>query len=287
VYFYGFVLQDNTSNRETSGRVCNLNLINMLANQYFLFVRRRSNDRVEPSHRVEQTDRTATSRQASVNASVVSEATSPFKSKHQQSKQYEQTYDENFDAQSPQRIAQAFCSDGPTEQPTFHTTAPSLYNTTSNTYVGKANMANLGFQFTGRVSSLRSPVRPSTTPNGSGMSGSQRTGAFPTTPTGLKAEPTTPTWYDYQNSPPNVDIGTGSPSGSYRRGGQSSQQEEEDIYDPLRDIVARVAAEQRGEEPALDSGIFSPAASARSGSASGLRSAAKTPRFGRQGEYLM
>lgn len=150
-----------------------------------------------------------------MNATIVGDSTSKSKVNRNREEQTVVENSENFDPLSPSRIAQAVCSDGPVAQPTYTSTAPSLYATTANTYVGKANMANLGFQITGnnsKFNALRSQATPSTSGGVRGANlGTSTPGASRYQP-----EPTAPVWHTYHSSPPNVDIGS-SPSGSAHR----------------------------------------------------------------------
>jgi hypothetical protein len=155
-------------------------------------------------------DRTASERQAAVNAAVVGDNTPKKRGNIPRRTREEMTSAENvenFDPLSPKRIAQAVCSEGPIAQPTYTSTAPSLYPSTTNTYVGKANIASLGFQFTGGLNGLRSP----TTSTGTNL----RT----TTPSAnrYQPEPSAPVWHAYHSSPPNVDIGSSPSASAYRR----------------------------------------------------------------------
>ena len=192
-------------------------------------------------------NRKASTRQAELNAAVASEILSPTKNRQARADASKSAnWGENFDPQSPQRLTQAVCADGPTSQPTYTSTAPSLYASTNNTYVGKSNMANLGYQFTGRGNSIRSPTSRSSHNNYN----NNNNGYSSNTPSSVRfqAEPSPPVWHNYHNSPTNVDIGS-SPAGSHRKGTLTlSTGSEEDEFDPYREIVNRVTAEQNGVE---------------------------------------
>jgi hypothetical protein len=223
------------------------------------------------------TNATATERQASINATIVGDVLSPKKGRGRNSAdQPGGEWNENFDPQSPQRISQALNSDGPVSQPTYSSSAPSLYASTNNTYVGKANMANLGYQFTGNsFNTLASPqTRNSTLNSNLGTPSATR---------GFQSEPAAPVWHTYHSSPPNVDIGS-SPSGAYGRKGKPSLNSLTspggvDEYDPLNEIVNRVTAESGGE--AMSDRAF--AFSSQGAGGLGSPGPTRTPRFGRSG----
>jgi hypothetical protein len=246
---------------------------------FLLKISSRPDRNVTPAAPRPATDATANERQATINTSVVGDVLSPKKGRGKSAAgQQGGEWNENFDPQSPQRISQALNSDGPVSQPTYSSSAPSLYASTNNTYVGKANMANLGYQFTGSsYNGLASPQGRNSTFSGSLGS--------PSATRGFQSEPTAPVWHTYHSSPPNVDIGS-SPSGTYGRKGKPSLSSITspggvDEYDPLNEIVSRVTAES-GAGDAMSDRAFS----FSSQGAGGLSSPgpARTPRFGRTGK---
>jgi hypothetical protein len=192
-------------------------------------------------------------------------------------------WNENFDPQSPQRISQALSSDGPVSQPTYSSSAPSLYASTNNTYVGKASMANLGYQFTGSsYNGLSSPQQG----RNSSLTSSLGT---PSATRGFQTEPTAPVWHTYHSSPPNVDIGS-SPSGTYGRKGKPSLHSITssggvDEYDPLDEIVSRVTAESGAGDAMLSDRAFPFSLQGAGGLSS--PGASRTPRVGRSGTFLV
>eukprot|EP01032_Pedospumella_encystans_P017536 gene17536-19977_t len=189
-----------------------------------------------------------------VNPSLKREILSPDKANRDNGKHQDRQsadWNENFDVQSPQRIAHAVMSEMQQQQSNTTAMGPTgtgllpattLYANTNTAYVGKSNVANLGFQFTGNSYSapLGSPIASST-------AYSRNAGTAPGSAFGSTYQPpeqSAPVWHAYHSSPTSdsTAMRAVSPVGGHRTGayGNSNNMYEEE--DPLNEIVNRVSA---------------------------------------------
>lgn len=147
---------------------------------------------------------------------------------------------ENFDVQSPQRIAHAAMTEAQQQQSNAAALGPSgtgllppsvLYPNANTNYVGKANVANLGYQFAGNTIPTASFASP-------GATNTRSTGRT------YQTEQPAPTWHAYHSSPTSEVpvLRAVSPVGLQRGGSGGRPPLGEDEDDPLDEIVSRVNA---------------------------------------------
>lgn len=123
--------------------------------------------------------------------------------------------------------------------------ASTLYPNTNTAYVGKSNVANLGFQFTGNTYSapLGSPIATNAT-------FSRNAGTAPGSAFGRTYQPpeqSAPVWHAYHSSPTSdsTAMRAVSPVGTHRVGSWQGGNRDSGMYeedDPLNEIVNRVSA---------------------------------------------
>ena len=189
-----------------------------------------------------------------VNPSLKREILSPDKASRDNGKHQDRQsadWSENFDVQSPQRIAHAVMSEMQQQQSNSTAMGPTgtgllpattLYANTNTAYVGKSNVANLGFQFTGSSYSapLGSPIASST-------AYSRNAGTAPGSAFGRTYQPpeqSAPVWHAYHSSPTSdsTAMRAVSPVGGHRAGAYGNNNTMYEEEDPLNEIVNRVSA---------------------------------------------